>query len=86
MKLLVAGSAMLLTLTAFTVAFSEEPESVPAVERPTVKEARRQAEIVHGTIHPTLQIVHQRYYREDEGLRIPAATLKDVFAVLEKEQ
>jgi hypothetical protein len=30
--------------------------------------------------------VHHRYYREDEGLPLPAAILKDVFAELEKDQ
>lgn len=90
MKFPVAVAAFL--LLAFTLSLWGEPpadgdpEPVPAAEPATLKEARRQAEILHGTIHPTLHIVHQHYYREDEGLRIPAATLKDVFAVLEKEQ
>jgi len=37
-------------------------------------------------MHSTLHIVHHRYYHEDEGLLLPAATLKEVFAALEKEQ
>lgn len=49
---------------------------------PSVDEARERAKLLHGTIHDTLQIVHNRYYREDEGLPIPAATLKLVFQSL----
>jgi hypothetical protein len=51
-----------------------------------VDAARRQAELLHAAIHLTLQSVHQQYYREDEGLPIPAAILKDVFAELERKQ
>lgn len=77
---------------AIAIAVCEEPPGQvspaanSAADLPTVEAARRQAEILHGTIHPTLHLVHQHYYREDEGLRIPAATLKEVFAVLEQEQ
>lgn len=52
---------------------------------PSVEEARQRAEVLHTSIHATLQIVHHRYYREDEGLLLPAATLRDVFAEIEKE-
>lgn len=51
--------------------------------KPTLKQARRQAEILHTSIHATLQVVHDRYYREDEGLPIPASILGDVFRELE---
>jgi histone H3/H4 len=47
--------------------------------RPTVDEAREQAAVLHETVHATLQIVHHQYYREDEGLLLPAATLKRMF-------
>jgi hypothetical protein len=67
---------------------AEEPPAAAAVEQalPSVAEARRQAEVLHEAMHLTLQIVHHRYYREDEGLPIPAATLADVFRELEKEK
>ena len=52
----------------------------------TTQQARRQAEILHTSIHATLQVVHDRYYREDEGLPIPAAIMGDVFKALETEQ
>lgn len=51
---------------------------------PSVEEARQRARLLHGTIHDTLQIVHARYYREDEGLMIPAASLRDVFLRVEE--
>jgi hypothetical protein len=49
---------------------------------PSVEEARGRAELLHETMHATLQIVHHEYFREDEGVTIPAATLKRVFGEL----
>lgn len=82
---------------ASTLAWSDEPAgapatqpeaaaATPAAERLSLEEARRQAEALHTAMHATLQAVHHRYYREDEGLPIPAAVLKDVFDELEKER
>ncbi len=51
---------------------------------PSLAEAKQQAAILHDAMHATLQIVHHQYYREDEGLRLPAATLKDVFKEIEE--
>lgn len=96
-----AGIALVITfsIASLTIALSEEPtgvsgkqpgtakaEAVSAVTRPSLDEARRQAEVLHTAMHATLQAVHHHYYREDEGLPIPAVTLKDVFQDLEKEQ
>lgn len=53
---------------------------------PTLKEARDRARLLHETIHATLQIVHHQYYREDEGLLIPARTLEAVFKELARSQ
>ena len=52
----------------------------------TVNEARRQAEILHSTLHSSLRVIHDRYYTEDEGLPIPAAILGEVFKDVEAEQ
>jgi hypothetical protein len=52
----------------------------------TVSEARRQAELLHATVHATLQAVHHELHRPDEGLRLPADVLKDVFAEVEESQ
>jgi len=49
----------------------------------TVEEARARARLLHETFHVTLRVVHRQYYREDEGLLIPSATLKTVFKELE---
>lgn len=54
------------------------------VPLPTMEEARARARLLHEAVHSTLQIVHRRYYREDEGLPIPAFTLKHVFSELEE--
>lgn len=55
----------------------------PAV---TVETARIQAASLHDALHAALQLTHDRFYREDEGLPIPAAVLKEVFAELKQKQ
>jgi hypothetical protein len=52
----------------------------------SVNEARVRAELLHDTIHATLHVVHRDFYREDEGLPIPAASMSKVFKALEEEQ
>jgi len=52
----------------------------------SVKEARQQAELLHVAMHATLHVVHHEYYREDEGLPIPAAIMGDVFDGLKKDR
>jgi hypothetical protein len=82
-----AVMAIMFCLASLTIGLAEEPRGESKeVARPTLEEARRQAEILHGAIHSTLHVVHQRLYKEDEGLPIPAAVLKEVFADLETEQ
>lgn len=51
----------------------------------TIEEARSRARLLHDSLHATLQYVHREYYRENEGLKIPAATLKGVFRDLEEK-
>ena len=84
--IVIAGS-----LSSFVPAdesLTAEPGSQSPTESPrgTTQQARRQAEILHTSIHATLRVVHDRYYREDEGLPIPAAIMGDVFKELEAEQ
>ena len=60
-----------------------------AAEQPAatnISQARRQAEILHSTLHSSLRVIHDRYYREDEALPIPAAILGEVFKDVEAEQ
>jgi hypothetical protein len=78
-RLIVAGSTLVL-LSAAVVPQEGADEAAPP---PSVAEARQRARLLHGTLHDTLQVVHARYFREDEGLVIPAASLKDVFAEIE---
>ena len=47
-----------------------------------MNEARGRARLLHETIHDTLQVVRAQYYREDEGLALPSATLKRLFQEL----
>jgi len=78
-------TGVILFVLAILVPHPSVNAAKPAV-LPTVDEARRQAELLHETMHGTLQVVHHEYYCEDEGLTIPAATLKEVFAELAKRQ
>lgn len=61
-----------------TEAVSESPSNL--------MEARNRARLLHDALHGTLQTVHRDYYRENEGLKIPAATLKGVFEDLSKSR
>ena len=93
MKINVAFSAFAAVFTLFTIAAHglppERPETPSAQNEkgdreplPNLEEARGRARLLHETIHATLQIVHHRYFREDEGIPVPAFTLKSVFAEL----
>jgi len=42
-------------------------------------ESRERAEMLHEIVNHTLLAVHDNYYREDEGIIIPATTLRRVF-------
>jgi hypothetical protein len=75
-RLLAAGLAA--TSCGVAAAWPDGPADGSA-SRPTVAEARERARLLHGTIHDTLQLVHARYYREDERLPIPASSLEDLF-------
>lgn len=66
---------------------TSRPQAHPAaVPLPSATEARQQADLLHEALHAALQVVHHEYYREDEGLAIPAATLKKVFHELESRK
>ncbi|MBL8813159.1 MAG: DUF3365 domain-containing protein [Planctomycetaceae bacterium] len=51
----------------------------------TLEIPRRQAEVLHSAMHSALRVVHDRYYKEDEGLTIPAAALEEVFQDVQNE-
>jgi len=62
----------------------EKSAIAPAVDRseakrPSPAEARERSEILHELIHQMLPAVHENYYREDEGLLLPATTFGRVF-------
>lgn len=79
------GVSLGLTLCAIAAAAGAEPSTTP--DRPiTPAEARGRAKLLHETMHATLQVVHHEYYREDEALKLPAATLRSVFRELAERQ
>jgi hypothetical protein len=86
--LAILSSLMWAAIGTGEVPSEQEKESPPARDepRPSVEEARGRARLLHETMHATLQYVHHEYYREDEGLAIPAATLKSVFRELARRQ
>lgn len=78
---LVALGGSGLHLSAEDAAKTAARKAVPAPV--SIDEARARARLLHESLHATLQYVHREYYREDEGLKIPAVTLKGVFRDLE---
>jgi hypothetical protein len=51
-----------------------------------IQEARERARLLHDLVHDTLQVVHEEYYREDEGLTLPAAAFRTVFDRFQRRQ
>lgn len=60
-------------------------KEIPAVRQRSPEQAALEADVLHDVLHDTLQIVHHRYYKEDEGLELPAGTMREVFADIEQE-
>jgi hypothetical protein len=60
--------------------------SSQAESRPSRMEARQRAEMLHDLIHQMLLDVHEHYYREDEGLLLPATTLRGTFEKFAERQ
>lgn len=75
--LIITASFALMIISAGAEAQNKAEQSPPSVA-----EARGRAKLLHETIHATLHLVHQQYYREDEGLELPAAALQGVFREL----
>lgn len=90
-RLLVTASLLIASAFCFSADSTDSTASDDSkkkrkdVERVSVDEARRQAKLLHTSMHAALQLMHHRYYREDAGLPIPAAVTKDVFAELADE-
>lgn len=61
-------------------------QTPPPEPLPTLAVARGQARLLHAALSKTLQAVHHEYYREDEGLTLPAATLRNVFDEMARDQ
>lgn len=77
--LLLSMAALFACLSSVVPAEEAKPKALPSVE-----EARGRARLLHEAMHATLQVVHLEYYREDEALKLPAATMKMVFRELAK--
>lgn len=73
------------TLHADEVTKAKTSEEVAGIA-PSPDEARSRARLLHETLHASLQIVHQEYYREGESLKIPAATMRQVFREVSERQ
>lgn len=57
---------------------ASEIDAIPVQAAPLIAKA------LHDAMHSALRVSHDRYYREDEGLIIPAAALQEVFADVKK--
>jgi len=64
----------------------DAPAPVDKDPAPTEVEARGRARLLHEAFHATLQYVHHEYYRADEQLPLPAATLDRVFKEMATRQ
>lgn len=62
------------------------PNEVSGPRLPSADEARGRAELLHDTLGDLLQVVHHEYYRLDEGLTLPAAAFKAVFAEVARKR
>lgn len=82
-RLLLLGLGLL--FVSRTVSHGDE-DSRRKGPTPEIAVVRRQAEILHSAMHSALRVVHDRYYREDEGLMIPAAAVGEVFDEVERDQ
>lgn len=84
-----AAALMIATLVAAACGAGATPAEEPSSRgdrSAATAAARDRAELLHETIHAALEVVHHKYYREDEGLPIPAAVLKGVFRELAERQ
>lgn len=91
---MVAGSSAILLLAAILSHMTSTPpadaaenQSEPEQRRDqprSVAEARGRARLLHETIHGALQVMHRDFFNEDDALKIPSASLDDVFAELKK--
>jgi len=71
---------------SFALGSESADESNSAEDRVAESAARREAAILHKMMDSALRVTHDRYYVEDEGLPIPAAVLKEVFADIKESQ
>jgi hypothetical protein len=55
-----------------------------AADEARIAEARVRSQLLHETIHGSLQVMHRDFFREEERLRIPSESLEGVFKELEK--
>lgn len=82
-----AALAMAFHLALAALAIGDDPAQPAAGQPlPSATEARGRAKLLHETLHATLQAVHHHYFREDEKVPIPAATLRDVFREVARRQ
>lgn len=80
--MIAAVGAVLIASTAWVAAKDDAAQAkdvVSAERQRTPEQAAVEAELLHDLMHDTLQLVHHRYYKEDEGLELPAATLREIF-------
>lgn len=64
---------------------TENEQPAPASIAPISEdEARVRAQILHETLHGSLQVMHRDFFREDEDKNIPSRSLEDVFRELKR--
>lgn len=77
----VGATGLLFAILALT-AVSAEPRSDDA--RVSVATARQNAKMMHNIYAATLEVMHERYFRNNRAV-LPARALEDVFAEIEAQ-
>lgn len=63
---------------------SEAASEALVAESAELLEARVRSQLLHETIHGSLQVMHRDFFREGDRLRIPSSSMEDVFKELER--
>ncbi len=76
-------AGIFLALLALTIFLSGEDDRKVVLPK-TEEEAKIRAQILHDTIHATLQLVHRDFFDPSEMDIIPSSTFEEVFEEIEK--
>lgn len=77
------GIAVVVSSFAASLGLTQEPSAAPTSTR--VDQARRDAMLMHDIYSATLDVMHDRYFRNDRST-IPARAMEDVFSQVARQR